>query len=974
MNPEAASSQLKQDQEAYRLAEILSDPDIKVVAGEKWGISPGFDEETKKRILNGEALPDDAPRPNKIHFPKDQIGDTEKIRKRVSKIRHELKTQDYQSLVGAIERNEVIAPEVTETKDGILKKIAHAVGAGKWYDKWTGGTKHNVKNVLKDVNQGSTPPTPPQPQPPTPPEDSEGQEEPPDSPQDQPDDSEDDAEDTPDDSEDTPEEEQDDPGEIQKAREEMAAAPEDEENYTPPPMSEEPSNKEGEPNIVIRYEIEPVDGSKAPTGKFVKKRFSHYDKSGKNWHAKTNKTPYNESPNGSKRYRMYAKLTGGEKFDALPLPPGHEVDASTLQFSGNNCEIFKDEKGAFFLKAKGAGDFSVEFVHTGSKPQDNPETADTDILYNGTYSSDTENLLKKLKSSSLNNTAKVQALASYIQKKYKYPGDGQDLSDAANTQSRLHSTSTSENYLPNIEAEEAIECHSAATLFIDFCRKLSIPSRSIGGFAVSKTKDGKSQITDSDGHAWVEIWDGAMWQTIDPTPTQTEEKPEGDNQDQDNTEKEDISDEITPDEDLDEMQEIDEGEDAQAEAEKESFEQAKKYSEEIRKAQSAQEIKDIMDEIAQDEKVESYKEELENLSEEQVDRLKDIFSQKLDQIEGDGFMEEHERERWDEKLDNTEGIDQLARLEQELEIADHDYAEYLELRKEVLPLVDKWYKKFIRALPKKRVFVIDENMNRQKGSKLDRSALMRPASRMTGKVFQPRVLKEEEPKPKFMAVVALDDSGSMAPNKRESKKMLLFFCELFDKIEKELGYTRFAAFLFAEGITDIKSFDDDYSMDGRRKKSKFSTGQPSTIKKRIIKEVKPNGGTYMVEATQKASRDLEAEKKKFPNYRPAFYLIGDGADSAGRFREMKKIIETGIIGTGVHSAVAIDTSDSIEGDGEEIRLLKMFAKRAFSALAQTFGAEKTQVGTSMEEVADKVMKQVLGDMKDYTKKVQQKVR
>jgi hypothetical protein len=92
-------------------------------------------------------------------------------------------------------------------------------------------------------------------------------------------------------------------------------------------------------------------------------------------------------------------------------------------------------------------------------------------------------------------------------------------------QAHIHRTSTSKNYIYNLDESDVLECYSANTLFVALARSLGIPSRLCTGHHLDATniKDKKSHISSNTGHAWSEIWDGSKWILTDATPTQQDQ-------------------------------------------------------------------------------------------------------------------------------------------------------------------------------------------------------------------------------------------------------------------------------------------------------------------------------------------------------------------------------------------------------------------------------------------------------------------
>ncbi len=771
-----------------------------------------------------------------------------------------------------------------------------------------------------------------------------------------------------------------------------AIPPEDQDEYITPPSTEQAESQETKKSPPM-FTIEPP-----LSGYYIVGRKSYYDVNKKTWSKKKQLGPYTETLSTSKTHKISGKSRVGTI--ALPIPNSYAVDASTLTFNGSQPEILRDQNGCFYLQCDSVTDFSLEFGKEDAEFINPPIPEDLELLYQGTLSEKTEKLLSHLPSDDLQ---KAEAIRQFVLANHFYPGGG-DLKIAGALQAKLRSESTGDNYLQNIDASEYLECYSANTLFIALARKAGISTRLVVGHKPQGAKEGKTAIDETTGHAWSEVWDGSSWRRFDstPKPKPEDKKPK----DQEEQEKEQEEQQQPPENAEDggvenrqqkpdqqgdkksqqgqgqqqEGQQMDSGSpDQMQEASQDqmnqaqtSLEQAKAQLEQMEKqkseleqdlgkAKSFEDLKKLEEKIDKKELLDEMKKDLQKKLEAIEKQMKDKIKEALDKMREEGFIDEAKQKQWEKQLDEKQSRD-LDRLMKTIDAESELYREYDKIREEVLPIVDQWFKYFVRRLPKKQTFEADEDSKSRQGA-INKHLLKKPGNLLFGTVKNPRVQRSSV-EPLFLASLVLDVSPSMLkdPNNPRSipgsklesgRKLMVFFNELFSKIEKEFGYIRFANYVFSRSLNPIKTFKQKYNSS---QVYEHADGTKSTVKVHLMKGVVASPYTNIDEAVRGTAKDLNEEARAYPNYASAMYFVGDGQDSFGREAQIKAFLES---------------DDREKGFGNHMRsAIMMGTESEKEVLANIFGEDNTAVALEFEPLITKWMEQFEDNIKDYLRNKQ----
>ncbi|OGH86348.1 MAG: hypothetical protein A2493_03665 [Candidatus Magasanikbacteria bacterium RIFOXYC12_FULL_33_11] len=395
-----------------------------------------------------------------------------------------------------------------------------------------------------------------------------------------------------------------------------------------------------------------------------------------------------------------------------------------------------------------------------------------------------------------------------------------------------------------------------------------------------------------------------------------------------------------------EMQESEQQMDEVKEKLEEMEKQKQEMAEKINQSESFKDLSEMQKEIEKSELFDDLKQELEEKLEAKEEQMKDKMKDDLDKMVDDGFLDEKKRDEIIKEMEQRK-LEELDQVQRQIEYESRLYDEYDNIREEILPLVDRWFEYFAERLPKKDDVSIDEDSLSRRGS-FDRRSIMKARNLIFGTIKNPREIRSSL-EPKFLASILVDVSGSMAgENLFNARKLLIFYSELFSKISEVFGYINFSVHLFSDSIVEVKGFKQDYDSPERYA---FSDGKNSTVKVRLMEQLKVRGGTNMLDAIRTVARELNEEVENYPDYASALYFVGDGADTCGNSTNIKRFlgINEAEYGFGEHMYSAI-----LLGDERQRR-----------ELSDIFGDDHTTVAPNFETLIEQSMDKFEQDLEEY---------
>ena len=745
-----------------------------------------------------------------------------------------------------------------------------------------------------------------------------------------------------------------------------AIPPEDNDEYhTPTPNENNPSGAKEKGPKEYFFAIEPP-----LAGYYAGGKKSYFDIDRKTWSKKKQLTPFVGSKTKGQEYTIKGTVNGTT---VIPLPTGYALNFDKMKCSGDKPKVFRDQNGCFYFETKSPCNFSSTF-----SPEENafisaPIKEDTQMLYQGSLSQKTELFLSTVRGGSLEKAEKIR---QHILANHFYPGGG-DSALAQKLQAKLRNESSGDNYIKALDVSEYLECYSANTKFIALLRKSGVPARLVLGHHVEGAQKGVSYVDSTNGHAWAEIWDGRAWRRFDATPPA---KPEDKKKDDNNNDKQENAPEAK-DGGVDSPQQSkekseDKGEKSDKKGEKsdesqqtgeasdsdvsnaenkiqeaqEQVQKAEKEKQELKeKNENTEKFKDLEEikkELEEKDLLEEMKEALENAMDAKEEMMKEELKDRLEKMSEDGFLEEEELKKMLEQLEEETG-QKLDELQRQIEEDNKLYLEYEKIKEEIEPLVDQWFEYFIDKLPRQQEVSLDEDSLSRQGS-FDRRSVNRPRNIIFGTVKNPRVI-DSSVKPLFLASIMVDVSGSMGGSKLENaRKLLIFYSELFTKIKEQFGYINFAINTFSDSMQEIKTYDQDYDSP---QAYKHPDGTRSTIKVRLMKQIKTQGGTNMLDPIKRAAQSLSKQTYDNPDYASSFYFIGDGGDTQGNSQNIKKFLEE---------------KDKEHGFGDHmLSAILLGSEQERHALGEIFGDEHTNVAGDFDELIKKSMEQFDKDIDLY---------
>lgn len=742
-----------------------------------------------------------------------------------------------------------------------------------------------------------------------------------------------------------------------------AIPPTDSDEYhTPPPEAGEAGEQAASRPF---FEITPSGSSPKPmVGYYCSGRKSYYDPTTKTWSKRKQLTPYVAAVADEQRQTISGSVGSG--LTSIPIPNTYTLDIYSLKYTGSLPKVHRDQNGCFYLETTGPCQFSIDFAKEIDPQTGRPVPEDLQLLHRSSLSPETEAAIQQLTGSNLDKALQVQR---YVLSHHFYPGGG-DLQAAQALQHKLRVESSADDYITNLDRSEYLECYSANTLFVAMVRQVGVPARLVFGHKIDTARKGKAAIDSSTGHAWAEIWDGQVWRRVDatPSPKPEDKKPNEDRSgDKNETTPSQEPDDNGMSEPTDQSSPSPEGQTGQsqpgeasdsevqqaqqqldqAEQQLDQMEQRKQeLQEQIKDINSFNDLEKIKEQLEQEDLIDEIRQEVEEKLEAKEEEMKNEIKEQLDQMVDDGFLDEQQRDQLIEKLEQEE-LKRLDRLMKEIEQEKILYDQYEAIKEEVMPLVDSWFDYFVERLPRQTEIVLDEDSLTRQGA-VSKRAAMRPRNLIFGTVKNPRII-DQSIRPLFLASLMVDVSGSMAGKKLESaQKLLIFFCELFSRIEQEFGYIRFSINTFSDKVKTIKEFDHDYDSAQRYL---FPDKTQATVKARLMKELKVQGGTNMLDAVQQAAKDLNEQTYEYPDYASAFYFFGDGGDSYRNEANIRSFLQL---------------NDFQKGFGEHMYSAILLGNQSQKQeLATVFGDDHTTVAPDFDTLIEEAMTRFDEDIEEY---------
>lgn len=307
-----------------------------------------------------------------------------------------------------------------------------------------------------------------------------------------------------------------------------------------------------------------------------------------------------------------------------------------------------------------------------------------------------------------------------------------------------------------------------------------------------------------------------------------------------------------------------------------SAERAKKAQEMRDKIQEAKNFKDMADaekQLNEADLEEQARKKLEAELKAKEEKAKQDLKDKIEKMKNDGFLTEEQTKEMLKQLEENPDLSNFQNIENQITRESALYNEYESIRKEIMPLVEKWFRFFAERLPKIEEPEFSEDTGRR--GRFDRRTINKPRNLIFGITQNPLVIRSQI-QPKFMAQLILDISGSMSGKMRDARKLLIFFAELFERISQEYGYIEFGVSAFDTAVELIKDFDYEYSSP---KRYDFGSAGKKTVKLRLMEMTMARGGTDMGQAVFQGNKRLNEAKKKHPDFLSSMYVISDGETS-----------------------------------------------------------------------------------------------
>lgn len=282
---------------------------------------------------------------------------------------------------------------------------------------------------------------------------------------------------------------------------------------------------------------------------YVNDHKSYFNRNSLEWTNNSTLHQYTQTPQLNwNRYTLEATYSW-DKLKSIPIPYSYALDLSSMKYTWDKPEIFRDENGAFYLKTNWKCRIKIDFLKEDNFNIPQPTKEDNNHIYSWKLTTQWEKAMNEALSLS-DIHEKARHIRNYIRANHAYPAwkNSQEvMNNAAKIQSQLKNNSNSTNYISNLDSSKNLECYSANTLMIAMLRNIWVTSRIVTWFHIQNLNNNwNAEINSSNWHWWCEIWDWTKWvrfdATPDPDPNDPENKPdEKEKQDKENQEKQDKS-------------------------------------------------------------------------------------------------------------------------------------------------------------------------------------------------------------------------------------------------------------------------------------------------------------------------------------------------------------------------------------------------------------------------------------------------
>ena len=222
---------------------------------------------------------------------------------------------------------------------------------------------------------------------------------------------------------------------------------------------------------------------------------------------------------GSIDITMSAKVLVGQ-WVTLPVPYTH--DLHTVETTGRNYSVKKDQNGDLVIWVEGSGEEVAVNVILAPQPNkkfisQEPEKISVPDMPSE-FSEETNKKLEEIAEKKRGNIARARAIASYTRAHIQYLAP----KDRAESEQYNAAYNTSlKGFAGAVDEIRKGDCDVVNTYFAALCAKLNIPVRHCIGHSVKgRDKEGASSIHSGTGHGWSEVWDEVKkeWMRMDATP------------------------------------------------------------------------------------------------------------------------------------------------------------------------------------------------------------------------------------------------------------------------------------------------------------------------------------------------------------------------------------------------------------------------------------------------------------------------